>query len=353
MGDNGQDIDIEEQEVFERERGLAALEAQMFEQEQAAEAPDPGNDKRLNALKTLASFVADQEASLLARAEAIGPRALTLVREALGSTETVVEQNALGDDMIEAREAMLERRIELVEIREQLLEEREALYAQRMRGQEKVQGRAAELEKSLMDREAELTKVLRKLITSAASFGGDDGDESGDDDQEGDSSSLTASSSEEPEATVESDGAGDLKPHQAQREVHDIGHDPMVIESGLSSGEGGGGVKESDRPKKTERADLSVVLSADGGHYFFYYANDEPSDLPGLFVQTDELMEVDEAVRLVVSYGDDTMVAKGLVCWRQEQTDKPSGLGIELTGLGRGGKPALEAMVSAFEPRLE
>ena len=183
------ELSLEEAELHEREMALMEMEAELHERESGLEGMEQAFSKQNKALSNLVSYVADQEASLRSRAEAMGAQAVELVEELLAGAETVDPSDLAGADIDEERRVMIERRNELLELRSQIVEDREAIFEARHAAIENLEASVGGLEASLLEQEKRVSDALRQLITSASSFMSEDGD--GDDDQEGDTASAT------------------------------------------------------------------------------------------------------------------------------------------------------------------
>ena len=184
------ELSVEEAELHEREMALMEMEAELFEQESGLEGMEKAFSKQNKALTNLVSYVADQEANLRDRAEAMGPRAVELVEELLADSDSVDASDLAGADVDEERRVMIERRTELLELRSQIIEDREAIYEARHAAIENLEASVGGLEASLLEQEKRVSDALRQLITSASSFMS--GDDDGDDDKEGDTASQAS-----------------------------------------------------------------------------------------------------------------------------------------------------------------
>jgi hypothetical protein len=184
------ELSAEEAELHEREMALMEMEAELHEQESGLEGMEQAFSKQNKALTNLVSYVADQEANLKTRAEAMGSAAVELVQELLAESDSVDPGDLAGADVDEERRVMIERRTELLELRTQIIEDREAIYEARHAAIENLEASVGGLEASLLEQEKRVSDALRQLITSASSFMS--GDDDGDDDKEGDSASSPA-----------------------------------------------------------------------------------------------------------------------------------------------------------------
>ena len=186
------ELSVEEAELHEREMALMEMEAELHEQESGLEGMEQAFGKQNKALTNLVSYVADQEANLRTRAEAMGSSAVELVDELLADSDTVDADDLAGGEVDEERRVMIERRSELLELRTQIIEDREAIYEARHAAIENLEACVGGLEARLLEQEKRVSDALRQLITSASSFMS--GDDDGDDDKEGDTASEASGS---------------------------------------------------------------------------------------------------------------------------------------------------------------
>ncbi|PKN59035.1 MAG: hypothetical protein CVU56_02780 [Deltaproteobacteria bacterium HGW-Deltaproteobacteria-14] len=362
---------IEEQALFERERGLAEWEATLQEQEQTVVQSERSFKKRNKTLLNLVSYVAEQEANLLRRAAAIGPEASQLVGERLGGSGGGESGGHGGVGLEDQRTAMLERRRELLEARTALVEEREALIAQRYEAIDKAEGTTAEMEQRLLAREREISQALRELITSSASLQGDDDDDDDDDGSDDEEDPARAREAHGPPGRgegVEPDPVPVVRHTQHSREADDIGREPLEVVGGDvesdSPGRFEGAVSRTEdevtrRRKGRARArtnQFRITLEAqlDGGdaHHFFTYRDDGPEDLPGIFIATPNLLKVGREVRVRVGLGKGQLEATGIVGWRRQRGEEggPPGMGVELLNLSEADRVLITSWVAEHPP---
>lgn len=325
---------IEEQALFERERGLVEMEAQLHEQEQGVAQIERAFKKRNRTLINLASYVSEQESGLLRRAEAIGPQAKQLVDDLLsrGDAAGVTASSQVG--LESERRSLLAQRNELLELRMSLIEQREATYAARHEAIEKAEGATADLEQRLLTREREISEALRELITASSSLGGEEEEE--DDDEA------------EPAAAARHGPASRLSRQPAAV----IGGEAVRVISGAvdrdddevaPSGAQSRSEDEVTRRRKgrararTNQFRITLEAQMDGpdGHAFFSYKNDNPDDVPGVFIATPNLLKVGREVRVRVGFDGGQLEATGVVSWRRQRGEAggPPGMGIELLNL--------------------
>ena len=335
-------LPIEEQALFERERGLAEMEAGLYEQEQGVVQTERAFKKRNKTLLNLVSYVAEQEANLRRRAEAIGPEAAQVVAERLSRATDGGLGGGAAVGLEEARLAMVARRRELLEERISLVEEREQLIARRYDAIEKAEGATTDIEQRLLRREREISEALRELITASASLQGDDDD---DDDDGGDDDD-----DEDPAPEPERHGPpGRATQHQA--EAVPLGREPLQVVGGEVEtdvpeelhGAGSRAEDEVTRRRKgrararTNQFRITLEAQIDGAeaHHFFAYRDDGPEDLPGVFIATPNLLKVGREVRARISVAGKHLEATGIVGWRRQRGEAggPPGMGVELLNL--------------------
>lgn len=358
---------VEEQALHEQEQGLIHMEAQLHTEEQGIAKMERAFFKKTKALVNHASYVKEQEASLLRRAEAMGARAHELAKELLDAAGG--QFGALAPDLgkIAERQRLLQQRKELMSSRMALLEEREALYAQRAEALESAEAQVGEIEGKLATRESAVAEAARKVFSAASELLDDDDDDA-----------LYGAAS---------DGPGpvrDRKPTPAMASATEVvvaGSNPGVtqpdrrpskrvnVRSGISEGppiagqalrvasgsveqvandESLGGVSRAEDKATRKRAgarsrvrtnQFKITLEAhlDRGepHHFFRYENDGPEDLPGLFIATPNLLKVGREVRIRISMGGKFLEATGIVAWRRQRGEVGGspGMGIELLNL--------------------
>jgi len=333
---------IEEQAMFERERGLAEMEASLYEQEQGVVQTERAFKKRNKTLLNLVSYVAEQEKNLRSRAEAIGPEAAQLVNERLSrsSQDAAGGRSAVGVE--EARQVMVERRRELLEARIALVEEREQLIAMRYDAIEKAEGATSDIEQRLLEREREISVALRELITSSASLPDDEDD---DDDEDG-----SDDDDEDPASPAGRHGPpGHATTHEAA--ALPLGREPLQVVGGEVEtpapeelhGAGSRTEDEVTRRRKgrararTNQFRITLEAHIDGvePHHFFGYRDDGPDDLPGVFIATPNLLKVGREVRVRVAVAGKHLEATGIVGWRRQRGEAggPPGMGVELLNL--------------------
>jgi Tfp pilus assembly protein PilZ len=74
----------------------------------------------------------------------------------------------------------------------------------------------------------------------------------------------------------------------------------------------------------------------DDGHSFFRYEDDDPDELPGLFLSTNRRLQEGREVLLEMLVTTDGKIhTKGVVSWLQQEAedDGPIGMGIDIVDL--------------------
>ncbi len=165
---------VEEQALHEQEQGLVHMEAQLHTQEQGIAQMERAFLKKTKALLNHASYVKEQETSLLRRAEAMGPRARALAIDILNASDSQI--GAFDGDLgrLPERQALLQRRKELMSSRMALLEERESMYAARSEALENAESQVGDLEQKLVRRESAVSETARKVFAAASNLEDDD-----------------------------------------------------------------------------------------------------------------------------------------------------------------------------------
>jgi hypothetical protein len=316
MGEKYDPMLVEEQELFEQEKGLVEMEAELFAQEKGLSQAERAFTKRHQTLLNLVGYVADQERLLLERAVSLGGRAKRMVSEGVGASggETLADTGEIG--LIDERQAMIERRRELLAVRMELADEREGLYASRHEAMEQVEGQMQGVEQRLLSREKEISEVLRKLIVSASELS-----EDGDDDDDPAPAPDTTDN-----ATVDAPSAGD----------------PARVRT---------------RHPTSSKSQFRITLEADVGgeepHHFFRYEADGTDTLPGLFVATPNLLKAGREVRLVIRLdGQDPCETRGVVAWRCRPSEDggETGMGIDILSFEADGKDAVDTWLTDHPP---
>ena len=364
---------VEEQALHEQEQGLVQMEAQLHTQEQGVAQMERAFQKKNKALLNLASYVKEQEASLMRRAESMGPRAKQLAFELLAKSEGQGGQIELDLGKLDDRVSLLQKRRDLMSSRMSLIEEREALYAARAESLERAESQVTELEQKLVRRETEVSDVARKVFSASSTLLEED-------DEEGDPAPAPVSvpsaglRDEQPRATTASFARPEVpkvfvpasqavgaapaapSPGEVKSAVTSqvIAGEAVRVESGAverdddGDDDGVGGGSRADDKATRKRASararvrtnqfkitLEAHLDAGEPHHFFRYENDGAADLPGLFIATPNLLKVGREVRIRVGRQGQYLEATGIVAWRRQRGDAGGvpGMGIELLNL--------------------
>jgi len=372
---------VEEQALHEQEQGLVHMEAQLHTQEQGVAQMERAFLKKTKALLNHASYVKEQETSLLRRAEAMGPRARQLAGDLLAESDSQV--GAFNGDLgrLDDRQALLNRRKELMSLRMGLLEERETMYSARTEALERAESQVGDLEQKLVRRESAVSDTARKVFSAASSE--DEDDEEPAPARDGgyvSNASPSSNAARVRQHTPALDGVAQaavraLEPTPqvaraparspaevftpASQPVSDnlrdgpaIAGEPLRVASGEveqeDEDEGIGGVSRAEDKATRKRASararvrtnqfkitLEAHLDASEPHHFFRYENDGDADLPGLFIATPNLLKVGREVRIRVGSTGQFLEATGIVAWRRQRGDAGGtpGMGIELLNL--------------------
>lgn len=370
---------VEEQALHEQEQGIVQMEAQLHTQEQGVAQMERAFQKKNRVLLNHASFVKEQETSLLRRADAMGSKAAQLAAALLADPETQVGPIDLELGKLVDRQRLLQRRKELMSARMALLEEREALYAARSESLERAEGQVTELEQKLIRRESAISEAARRVFAAGSELL-DDEDEEGD---PGDSfvsayrsrehTPVSGAFSGEARAPLSRAPAEVFAPASspaagAVREGPQIAGEPVRVLSGeVAQGddeEGIGGVSRAEDKATRKRASararvrtnqFKITLEAnlaDEDNHFFRYENDGAEDLPGLFIATPNLLKVGREVRISVRQGAQRLEATGIVAWRRQRGDAggPPGMGIELLNLSDPERALVETWINTKPP---
>lgn len=367
---------VEEQALHEQEQGLVHMEAQLHTQEQGVAQMERAFLKKSKALLNHASYVKEQETSLLRRAEAMGPRSRQLASDLLAESDSQVGSFDGDLGRIADRQALLARRKELMSLRMALLEEREAMYSARTEALERAESQVGDLEQKLVRRESAVSDTARKVFSAASNEDEDDEEPAPARDyaspspvsaarvrQHTPSIEVTAQAAAR---AVEPNGRAQplaRSPAEAFMPVSNVVQDnlrdgpaiagePLRMASGEveqeDEDEGIGGVSRAEDKATRKRASararvrtnqfkitLEAHLDATEPHHFFRYENDGEADLPGLFIATPNLLKVGREVRIRVGRSGQFLEATGIVAWRRQRGDTGGtpGMGIELLNL--------------------
>lgn len=359
---------VEEQALYEQEQGLVQMEAQLHAQEQGVAQMERAFQKKNRALVNLASYVKEQEASLLRRAEAMGTKALALAEKLLNEGDSKEGPPDLDLGRLSDRQSLMHKRREQLSQRMGLIEEREALYAARTDTLDRAESQVSELEQKLVRRESSVSETARQVFSSSSTLLDED-DEEGDpagydpNDYGASAPRTVRAPAEAPVAnstsafgrqnsTPHTESTQIFTPAAARAESASVAASESVLgESGASDSEeddGIGGLSRAEDKATRKRANararvrtnqfkitLEAHLEVTEPHHFFRYENDGVEDLPGLFIATPNLLKVGREVRIRVGRGGKFLEATGIVAWRRQRGDSGGvpGMGIELLNL--------------------
>jgi len=386
---------VEEQALHEQEQGLVQMEAQLHAQEQGIAQMERAFQKKNKALVNFATHVREEEASLLRRAEAMGPKARQLVQELLSKGAAADGSDDLEIGKLGERSELLHRRRDQLAQRMALIEEREALYAARAEALDGADSSVAEVEQKLVRRQSSVSDAARQVFTASAGLD--------DDDDEGEPAAYTHHGSvtmpaplsrsplaERPEPartavsihdqstllnvpavsfeSKEIDAASPTASSSRVTEGPAIGGERVRVASGESEeaqdDNVGGNSRAEDKVAsrrnararaKTNQFKITLEAHLDLGepHHFFVYENDGPSDLPGLFIATPNILKVGREVRVRVGREGKFLEATGIVAWQRQRGDARGlpGMGIELLNLSEPEKRLVDKWVKEHPPQ--
>lgn len=163
MTDPQESLSVIEHELHAQEQGLAQMEAQLQAEEEALLSAPPANDSKQSSLAAFADYVRDEESSLKKRAAALGVDAVARVDALLASAPSVAIREASVDVDTE-RMALIERRRGLYALRLELLEAREALLERFAELKAAESEAIAGLESALLERQRLVGDAARALF---------------------------------------------------------------------------------------------------------------------------------------------------------------------------------------------
>ena len=319
-----QALRVEEQALHEQEQGLSQMEAELYTQEQAVDQKERLFQKKNKRLLQLAAYVQEQEAGLLRRAEAMGPKARVLAATLLAEGDGHVAESTLELGHGEARLALLERRRELTTARMEIFEEREALLAQRTEALEHASTDVGLIEARLVTREAEVSAASREVFSAGLSLLTEEAESGEEGDRPKTASFTRPQTIREPtppsEATASFAAISD--------DLIATGGEPAPEQKRRNTGR----VKSRTNEFKIS---LEAQLGSDDGHQFFRYADDLVTDTPGFFIATPNLLKIGREVRIRIQANRAALDATGIVAWRRQRGEPGGapGMGIELLSL--------------------
>ena len=342
MASSIDDLKRAESEIEDQERALREEEEQLHAQELAIGEMEEGFAKRNNMLSNLAGYVDEQEKNLLSRASAMGDQARQLVEKAIGDRGGLSLDNISALGAITAREQMLQTRQRLLEERLALVEERSGLYATRMEAIDNVEGVFGELEAKILDHERVIADALRSLMTGALDLPATGAPTRAPAPAPTPTPAPApapkpvvqehvevatpapeppAAEPEPPVAAEPEEEAFDLPIISAEEleadepaptlneATHQVeGTEPVSVISGEGDGLGtspdltgphspaedtASQARQDNAPSDSFNITLEADLINSNDHTFFRYAEDDPDELPGLFLATDRRIMVD------------------------------------------------------------
>lgn len=357
-------VRVDEQELTTQEQGVVAMEAQLDAQEGGLLQMERSFAKRSQTLRSLMEYVANQESSLLTRAEAIGPRAKSLVDETLQVGGDGLDDDFGGLGALEERQVLLERRREMLALRMELVEDREQLHTKRLSAVEGAEGGFQKAEERLLSREKVIADTLRKLITQASELSQNEDDSDSDKEPAlvGRQKDAAAHDLAQPDRTLAGNSetvggkrrlkTGPLGSNAAVMVKKIDDKDGLTVEHGQvqrpSQDTAPAGARSRSENAATRRRrgrtkqgtnqfkiTLEAVLGGPEKHTFFRYRADSTTDLPGLFLATPNLLREGRDVTLRIKLDSHSIETRGVVSWRRHAADGqgPPGMGIEIAEL--------------------
>jgi hypothetical protein len=99
---------------------------------------------------------------------------------------------------------------------------------------------------------------------------------------------------------------------------------------------------------------LEAVLGQGEKHTFFRYRADGPTDLPGLFLVTPNLLREGREVKLRIKLDTASIETRGVVSWRRQAADGqgPPGMGIEIAELNEDEWASVGAWMKQVAPMV-
>ena len=358
---NEKDLRIMELELDEREAGIRLAEDELLHDEVELDSLEGRFGKRRLSVGNLVSHLQEQEESLRRRAAAMGNSATDLVNSTLAGSGTDDLSGGDGTSHADDRTQLIERREELLSARTALLEDRQASVAQR-RGQVDEANEDFETTTSaLLAYEEKLANALRSLIRNSGEWDAVPA-------RIPNETAVTPVETKEPEPPKEelvetkeelpatappaeendevpileaaeaapSDAPDDDAPQAptvaADNDISFISpHSEAEDDATRQREEEATGADEGDYPITVE-----VDLSAGQGHAFFRYGDDDPDELPGLFVATSQRMTEGREVKLeMIVTSSGRITTTGVVSWLQNEDDGdgPTGMGVDIVDL--------------------
>lgn len=350
-----------EQELDEREAAIRLAENELLHEEGELDSLEGRFGKRRLSISNLVTHLREQEESLRRRAATMGDSAADLVNTTLGGTGA--DDLVAGDDTSqdEDRIQLIDRREELLSARTILLEDRQASIAQRRGEVEEEDEHFEATTSSLLSYEEKLANALRSLIRNsgewevvAARLPNETAVTPVTEitEPEPPKEELVETEEELPiitEPAQENDALPILEavvPTPPAAPDDDASQEPTAAPDDDISFISPHSEAEDDATRQREEAEeaeegdypitLEVDLGAGQGHAFFRYGDDEPDELPGLFVATSQRMSEGREVKLeMIVTQSGRITTKGVVSWLQNQGDGdgPTGMGVDIVDL--------------------
>lgn len=314
MNEEQANITIMEHELQEQERGLFQMEEELFERELEFGESEQSLQQKHRQLLAFAGYVREEEASLVRRAESLGPAALAQVNSLLSDAESPALPD-LGDVPDSAsRMALLERRRDAYALRLEILDAREHLLALRAEAIELILGSASDIEAALLARQQLLGDAARQIFMS----GGAEGVRT---------SRLNTAPAPMPRSPVS------RTPTAPENDA------PPEHARGFSAGSEAEEAQRQQKPRNRVnqvRVTLEGQLDTPGASTFFVDGEHLDGDLPGFFLATPNLLKVGREVRIRVMRSGSRIEVGGRVEWVREKgrPEGPPGMGIQFFDVG-------------------
>ena len=364
------DLRAKERDLDEREQAIRLAEDELVEEETRLDSLEGHDDQHNATIDNLLLLLKEQEESLRRRAEMMGPEAVEHVARSLDATgldSVDAMGSGSGDD---ERAILVERREELLATRMAILEDRQAALANRQMQIEEASEQLETVRNRLLDYEQTLADTLRSLIRSSANWdspgpstqprsssrsNADNSsrapsskaiDETPDEPSSQSAPSSASSAPESPPKRKKDDfkitfvDADEVEQPEPEPEPESNPDDATVqfhsphspAEDQATSGRSDVAVDDDGEFPIT----LEIDMLNEDGHAFFQYEDDDPDELPGLFLSTNRRLKEGREVSLeLLVTSEGTISTNGVVSWTQSEEDEdgPSGMGIDIVDL--------------------
>jgi hypothetical protein len=370
-----------ERDLDEREAAMRIAEDELVLEEGQLDNLEGRATQRNTTIENLVSHLKEQEDSLRRRASAMGASAADLVNSSLESSGLDALNLIDGHASAEERTLLIDRREELIATRAVILEDRQAALAQRQIQIEDSNEHLESIRNRLLDYEEKLADALRSLIRKSAEW---------EVVSPAQAEAILAATPEptpapvpepapepvpepvpveepspdpEPESVAANDApAPDVTPTQKKKKGFNITFVEAATESTAPTPAPEKAPETADTTddltfisphspaedqatQAREELDdedgefpitLEIDLMGEDGHSFFRYEDDDPDELPGLFLSTNRRLQEGREVLLEMLVATDGKIhTKGVVSWLQQEAeeDGPTGMGIDIVDL--------------------